>query len=1110
MNSNAKVATYVQVKQGLLAGQILDLVTGEGQYHSFKGIPYAQPPVGELRFKAPVAASAWDGVRDATEHGSVCPQNEILTNILIPGDEDCLFLNVYSPNVTSHACLPVVFFIHGGGFKSGSGNVDSFGPDFFMRKYIVLVTINYRLDALGFLSLGTKEVPGNAGLKDQVLALKWVQQNIKYFGGDPTKVTIMGQSAGGASVGFHLASPMSTGLFHRAIALSGSPYCDWVLPYHPKTRAFKLGKQFGYETQNTNALLSFLQTVSSDQFVNYANPYVLASEEITSVLIKLYQFPPVEEKFGGENNFMSENLLNTNFRYVNKADLLFGYTNQEAVTLLAYIKSVLLPRYDAFYEMFASRKVADNYAPDIVLKVGAKVRDHYFENKNISVENIMEFLDYVNDATFKYDIVRYFSKFPNNGKKYMYQFSSESSRNEYGSQGAQYGIFGAGHIDDLSNLFDPKSRNLTLDMNSNEFQIIDKFTTLMANFIKCGSLLLRSIALNNETTTWATTCVGGINLYHSQIVGTESSVSIPAPKGGRLDWPTAFRYFISTVTLNYSTIRMDITITLIIIFAFAAQCSAVDSIQLQVPQGTLAGELLELLTGDGHYYSFKGIPYAQPPVGELRFKAPRPAVSWEGVRNASQHGSVCPQQDILTEVFIPGDEDCLFLNVYSPNVTSEARLPVLFFIHGGGFKSGSGNVDSFGPDFFMRKDIVLVTINYRLDALGFLSLGTEEVPGNAGLKDQVLALKWVQQNIKYFGGDPTKVTIMGQSAGGASVGFHLASPMSTGLFHRAIALSGSPYCDWAISYRPETRAFKLGKQLGYETKNTSALLSFLQTLSSDKFVNYTDPNVLASEELTSVTTKQSQFLPVIEQFFGENNFISENLLNTNFSHVNNVDLLFSYTNQEGITLLAYIKSVLLARYDAFIEMFSPRKVANNYAPDVVLKVGAKIRDHYFGNKSISEETMKEFVNYVSETSFKYDILRYYSKIPNDRKKYMFLFSSESSRNEYGSQGAPYGIFGAGHLDDLSYLFDPKSRNLTLDMTSNEFQVIDTFTTLIANFIKCGNPTPDSSFNVTWPEFDSTSMNYMDIGTNDMTVSSLTDESYYKFFETLFESLGLIY
>ncbi|XP_075972494.1 esterase B1-like [Anticarsia gemmatalis] len=486
MNINAEVATYVQVKQGLLAGQILDLVTGEGQYHSFKGIPYAQPPVGELRFKAPVAASAWDGVRDAKEHASVCPQNEV-PSMVIPGDEDCLFLNVYSPNVISNACLPVLFFIHGGGFKSGSGNVDSFGPDFFMRKSIVLVTINYRLDALGFLSLGTEEVPGNAGLKDQVLALKWVQQNIKYFGGDPTKVTIMGQSAGGASVGFHLASPMSTGLFHRAIALSGSPYCDWVLPYHPKRRAFKLGKQFGYETQNTNAFLSFLQTVSSDQFVNYTNPYVLASEVITSVLIKQYQFPPVEEKFGGENNFMSENLLNTNFRYVNKADLLFGYTNQEAVTLLAYIKSVLLPRYDAFNEMFASRKVADNYAPDIVLKVGAKVRDHYFENKNISVENIMEFLDYVSDASIKYDTVRYYSQFPNKGRKYMYQFSSESSRNEYGSQGAQYGIFGAGHTDDLSNLFDPKSRNLTLDMNSNEFQIIDRFTTLIANFIKCGN-----------------------------------------------------------------------------------------------------------------------------------------------------------------------------------------------------------------------------------------------------------------------------------------------------------------------------------------------------------------------------------------------------------------------------------------------------------------------------------------------------------------------------------------------------------------------------------------------------------------------------------------------
>ncbi|XP_075972495.1 uncharacterized protein LOC142974214 [Anticarsia gemmatalis] len=1116
---SATKTAQVQVQQGALAGELLELVTGDGQYYSFKGIPYAQPPVGELRFKAPLPASSWDGVRDATQHGSMCPHINIVTNEFVSGDEDCLFLNVYSPNLTPESPLSVIFFIHGGGYISGSGNVDKLGPDFLMRQNIVLVTFNYRLAALGFLSLGTEEVPGNAALKDQVLALKWVNDNIQFFGGDPKKITIMGQSAGGAAVGFHLASPMSKGLFHRAIALSGSPYCDWAMAYQPERRAFKLGKQLGFETRDPAALHSFLLNVSSDAIVNHTNPDVLAAEEIIvpSIICKQYQFAPVIEKFHGENNFLSENLFNSTFQHASEVDILFGHTNEEGLGAFSLPNDVLFEPYDEFVEMFTPRKILDSYEPNVVLEVGSRIRDHYFGSKSINENAMRQFVSFAGDAYINYDVVKYFALFPNKAKKYMYKFSGESSRNVYGQQGIPYGIFGVGHNDDVSSLFDEKARNLSKPIGK-DLQIIDNFTTAIKNFVENGN---PGLSLN---VNWPE-----FNLASMKYGDISTTVCVSSLKEEKLIpfWETLYLqlYFQSPRSIKIYktwapdllfhcqvilTRRMEIPNIIIVISLLAVQCIATDTVQVQVQQGALAGELLELVTGEGQYYSFKGIPYAQPPVGELRFKAPQPASSWEGVRNASEHGSVCPQKDILTEVFIPGDEDCLFLNVYSPNVTSDACLPVLFFIHGGGFKSGSGNVDSFGPDFFIRKDIVLVTINYRLDALGFLSLGTEEVPGNAGLKDQVLALKWVQQNIKYFGGDPTKVTIMGQSAGGASVGFHLASPMSTGLFHRAIALSGSPYCDWALSYHPETRAFKLGKQFGYETQNTSALLSFLQTVGSDQFVNYTNPNVLASEEITSVITKEYQFPPVVEQFFGENNFISENLLSTNFSHVNKADVLFGYTNQEGVTALAIIKSVLLARYDAFIENFASRKVANHYAPDIVLKVGAKVRDHYFGNESISEKLVKEFVSYVNEANFDYDIVRYFSQFPNEGRKYMYQFSSESSRNEYGSQGAQYGIFGAGHIDDLSNMFDPKSRNLTLDMNSNEFKIIDRFTTLIANFVKCGNPTPDSSFNVTWPEFDSTSMNYMDIGTYNLTVSSLTDESYYNFFETLFESVGLIY
>lgn len=162
--------------------------------------------------------------------------------------------------------------------------------------------------------------------------------------------------------------------------------------------------------------------------------------------------------------------------------------------------------------------------------------------------------------------------------------------------------------------------------------------------------------------------------------------------------------------------------------------------------------------------------------------------------------------EILTNKYIPGSEDCLFLNVYTSDLTPKELLPVIVSIPGGAYKYGSGNDDIYGPDFLVLKDVVVVTINYRLDALGFLSMGTCEVPGNAGLKDQIAALKWVQNNIRCFGGDPNQVTVIGESAAAASITYHMTSPISKGLFHRVIVMSGATPCDWNTSFKPARRA----------------------------------------------------------------------------------------------------------------------------------------------------------------------------------------------------------------------------------------------------------------------------------------------------------------
>ncbi len=197
---------------------------------------------------------------------------------------------------------------------------------------------------------------------------------------------------------------------------------------------------------------------------------------------------------------------------------------------------------------------------------------------------------------------------------------------------------------------------------------------------------------------------------------------------------------------------------------------------------------------------WKGIPFAQPPLGQLRFRAPQAHEGWMGVREATQFGAISPQASNGSFGTLPGpmSEDCLTLNIWSPGA-DDARRPVMVWIHGGSFVTGSGSTPWYnGTSFAQLGDIVVVTINYRLGALGFLYLAEyagEEyaTSGNNGLLDQIAALRWVQENIASFGGDPENVTVFGESAGAMSIGALLTMPAAKGLFKRAILQSGAAH-----------------------------------------------------------------------------------------------------------------------------------------------------------------------------------------------------------------------------------------------------------------------------------------------------------------------------
>uniref|UniRef100_A0A3B3UY86 Carboxylic ester hydrolase n=1 Tax=Poecilia latipinna TaxID=48699 RepID=A0A3B3UY86_9TELE len=234
--------------------------------------------------------------------------------------------------------------------------------------------------------------------------------------------------------------------------------------------------------------------------------------------------------------------------------------------------------------------------------------------------------------------------------------------------------------------------------------------------------------------------------------------------------------------------------------------------------GRVRGRVMKVL--DGYIRVFLGIPYARPPVGSYRFMPPTPMPKWEHVKDAGALPNSCYQIHDTTfpgfegaEMWNPNtpvSEDCLYLNVWGPDYKTptprpEDRVPVLVWIYGGAFVSGTSTLNVYQGHFLCKsQNVVVVSMNYRLGPLGFLAInGNQHIRGNQGLLDQRLALKWVVDNIAAFGGDPKKITIFGESAGAASVGFHLVSPGSQGLFQRAVMQSGAPNAAWAIATKNE-------------------------------------------------------------------------------------------------------------------------------------------------------------------------------------------------------------------------------------------------------------------------------------------------------------------
>ncbi|XP_026673537.1 pyrethroid hydrolase Ces2e-like [Ceratina calcarata] len=477
---------------------------------------------------------------------------------------------------------------------------------------------------------------------------------------------------------------------------------------------------------------------------------------------------------------------------------------------------------------------------------------------------------------------------------------------------------------------------------------------------------------------------------------------------------------------------MKETVLLAFLFLASVECSDVRrTAVVQTNSGPVQGAILTTVWNSIEYSSFKGIPYAAPPIGDLRFRPPVSPEPWDQVRDAVEEASQCPQPD--NSGAYSGNEDCLYLSVFTPKTKfndKTALKPVMSWIYGGSFIQGCANTSEFGPDFFMEQDVVVVTSNYRLGALGFLYLDHPHAAGNAAMKDQLAVLKWIRENIAKFGGDPNRVTIFGQSAGSSSVSLHILSDESRGLFQQAICQSGT-----SLSYLYKSRedalavSNKLATNLGFPSSDKEQLMnSFL----------HADPKDLI--EQTSKLQMIIPFAPVKDNSYVDDPpFLSEcpvtKVATGNFSKV---PMIMGFTHDE-----------LLLFMDKPYEILNKtEKYLNEFYPILppFLKNPYEAVKHFAVN--LSDIGMKAQVDFAQKM---------FTHENGDNPIYYYQVSYVSNYTKRNFNGIP--VSGVAHGDDIGYIFNVGWLNAPTDPEHPFNQFRHKFVTLWSNFAKYGNPTP---------------------------------------------------
>ncbi|XP_013194783.2 juvenile hormone esterase [Amyelois transitella] len=521
------------------------------------------------------------------------------------------------------------------------------------------------------------------------------------------------------------------------------------------------------------------------------------------------------------------------------------------------------------------------------------------------------------------------------------------------------------------------------------------------------------------------------------------------------------------------------------------------------PSGTIRGSWMRTRRGR-QFQAYRGIRYAEPPVGELRFQPPKPILQYQGVVDASKEGPACPLPAPPTYYV---DEDCLTINVYTPNNNSTKPLPVIFFIHAGGFYSMTGRSDLAGPHYLLDRDVVLVTINYRLATLGFLSTGDALAPGNNGMKDQVVALRWVQKNIRAFGGDPGLITITGCSAGSISVMLHMVSPMSKGLFHRGISMSASPTGKESSRYDMYDLAVKQAEILNCPSNSSAAIISCLRT-KSFKELGDSLPKFFDQFGFDPV----GLWMPVVEREFGQERFLVKDPAESiKAGEMYAVPHMISQTTDEFFwKAFPVLKNqTLLDTMNNEWERVAP--ISFQMSPNISSENKLKLRQAYFGDKTLANDDVstKALGRLYGDSiiGFPVHVMANLMCRHSPQKVFYYEFAHVGNHSHYEAPTTKKPV-GAAHHDDLIYLFTLSYRFPTIEVSDTlDSKLVDKMTAIWYNFAKYGDPNPVNASqpelsNLRWPPMTSDVRQYLRIG-GDFSVHEKMFENRFKVWEEIY-------